>query len=375
MNKFRGHCVRRLSVNSAVADRLLAFINSDAFAVRSRVARSEYWKHFGKRLGAKVSERSVAVTGGSGFYVPPYASTVKRSAHRVLGAVRQPLEATGWLKRRIASRFEFPRLMSYERAFDAVMGHEEVSVPILSAYTVNHIELVRHPNVFANAASVKRHYQAWSGYQASANILNHYYYQNLLRGFVAAEQIGTILEIGAGNGNFVSILYHDWKPVRVVMIDLPESLAVAIAFLSNLFPAARIFMPHEIQAQGIPAEFDFACLTVDQLDLLADSSIDLAVNCHSFQEMTHEQIRIYIELVQRVCRDSGFFFVANRVEKIPCGPDAFRKEQPDPPNRMAEYPWDPRNEMLIQETSRLSRLVQLDAVAIRLERIRKAKRG
>jgi putative sugar O-methyltransferase len=369
------HPVRHLNVNPAVADRLLAFINSDTFAVRSRVARSEYWKHFGKRLGANVHERSIAVTGGSGFYVPPYTSTVKRSAHRVLRAARQPLEAARWVERRIASRFEFPRLMSYERAFDAVMGHEEVSRPILSAYTVNHIELARHPNVFANAASVKRHYRAWSGYQASANILNHYYYQNLLRGFVAAQRLGTILEIGAGNGNFASILYHDWKPVRVVVIDLPEALAVAIAFLSNLFPAARIFMPHEIQPQGFPAEFDFACLTVDQLDLLADSSVDLAINCHSFQEMTHEQIRIYFGLVQRVCRDSGFFFVANRVEKIPCGPDAFRMEQPDPPNRMAEYPWDPRNEMLIQETSRLSRLVQLDAVAIRVERIRKARGG
>jgi hypothetical protein len=38
---------------------------------------------------------------------------------------------------------------------------------------------------------------------------------------------------------------------------------------------------------------------------------------------------------------------------------------------MAEYPWNPRNEVLVHEISKLSRLVQLDAVAMRLERIRK----
>ena len=85
--------------------------------------------------------------------------------------------------------------------------------------------------------------------------------------------------------------------------------------------------------------------------------------------MTHEQIDIYFKLVQRVCRDSGFFFIANRVEKIPCGPDAFAAEQLDPPNRFGEYPWNPVNEKLIYEISRLHRLTQIDAIAIRLERI------
>ena len=130
-------------------------------------------------------------------------------------------------------------------------------------------------------------------------------------------------------------------------------------------------MPNELQADGLPQEFDFAFLTVDQLQVLADDSVDLAINCHSFQEMTHEQIGIYFELIQRVVCDSGFFFTANRVEKIPCGADAFSVEQPDPPNRMAEYPWKPHNSVLVYEICRLSRLVQLDSMANRLERIHK----
>jgi hypothetical protein len=146
---------------------------------------------------------------------------------------------------------------------------------------------------------------------------------------------------------------------------------VAIPFLSNLFPQARLVLPHEIPETGLSGEFDIAFLTVDQLHLIQDSTVDLAINCHSFQEMTQEQIAIYFAMAQRIVRDGGYFFVANRVDKLPCGPDAAEVEQRDPPNRFAEYPWKKQNETLIYEISRLSRLTQLDDVYLRLERIRK----
>ena len=42
-----------------------------------------------------------------------------------------------------------------------------------------------------------------------------------------------------------------------------------------------------------------------------------------------------------------------------------------PPNRMAEFPWNTNNKVVVHEISKLSRLVQLDGVSIRLEQIRK----
>jgi putative sugar O-methyltransferase len=368
---FRRHHLSKLKTNSAVAERLLAFIDSELFAIRSPVAKSEYWKYYGAQLHANVSGNSVEITGASGFYVPQASSGVKRLARKVLRAIKQPTKAARWVGGEISSRIAVPRLMSYSNAFDAVMTHADVSVPIISPYTINHRELAQIPKVFASSTSVKRHYRNWSGYDASANIINHYYYQNILRRFVDNDRIGTVLEIGAGNGNFPSILYHDWAPIRIVLIDLPETLAISIPFLSSVFPDARLAMPHEIQIGGMPEEFDFAFLTVDQVDLVRDNSIDIAINCHSFQEMTHDQIGIYFALIQRVSQESGFFFCANRIEKIPCGPDGFFAEQPDPPNRMAEYPWNPQNEVLVHEVSKLSRLVQLDGISIRLECIRK----
>ena len=347
-------------------------MKSDAFSIHSSVAKTEYWRYFSDQLRTDVNGSSVRVAGHSGFYVPPPASVFTRLVHKLARAARQPSLVGSWVGREVARRFAIPRLMSCEKAFDAVMSSADVSMPVMSAFAVDHRRLAQRPNVFANVASVVRHYEGWSGNKASANIISHYYYQNILRGSAEAGQIRTILEIGAGNGNFPSILYHDWAPVRIVLIDLPETLAISIPFLSSLFPSARIAMPNEIQAGGFPKEFDFAFLTVDQLEVLESDSVDLAINCHSFQEMTHEQIDIYFKLIQRVCRDSGLFFTANRVEKIPSGAEAFSVEQPDPPNRMAEYPWNSANSVLVYEICRLSRLLQLDSMAIRLERISKS---
>jgi putative sugar O-methyltransferase len=360
-----------LKVNYELAQRLQAFIRSDLFAVRSHIAKSEYWEYHADQLRATISDDSVSVEGESGFYVPQKASAIHRAARKVRKALLHPSKAVNWAVGQFMTRVSVPRLMSYEKAFDAVMSCAEVADPELSPFRINHAKLAQCQKIFTSTASVKRHYQNWSGYEASANIINHYYYQNILRGCIGEGQIGTILEIGAGNGNFPSIFYHDWAPIRVILVDLPETLAVAIPFLSSLFPKAKLLMPNEVQADGLSGTFDFAFLTVDQIEILADNICDLAINCHSFQEMTHEQIDVYFKLVQRVCRDSGFFFTANRVEKIPCGPDSFTVEQLDPPNRFAEYPWNPQNEKLVYEVSRLHRLVQLDSISIRLERIRK----
>jgi putative sugar O-methyltransferase len=259
--------------------------------------------------------------------------------------------------------------MSYDQAFDAVMHGDVVSDPDCSRFLINHVNLSKLAGVLPDSASVQSHYSAWSGYQASVNILYHYYYLNILRKFVKPGEVRTVMEIGSGSGNFASIIHHDLVSTRVILVDLPETLAVAIPFISSLFPEAHLLMPHEVSQKGLNSEFDFAFLTVDQVDTIKENSVDLAFNCSSFQEMTHDQISSYFRLVQKICKPAGLFFVANRIEKIPSSEDAYTTDQVDPPNRFAEYPWDPRNHDLVYEISKLSRLVALDPSAIRLQRI------
>lgn len=208
------------------------------------------------------------------------------------------------------------------------------------------------------------------------NIIYHYYYSNLLRGQIANDSIRTIVEIRSGNGNFPSIMWNDWSPKKIILIDLPETLAITYVFLSSLFPNANILLPNEVKSHtvrhgGTLDNIDFALLTPQQLGIIQSESIDLAINIHSFQEMNHEQIDVYFEFIQRVVRNNGYFFSANRIEKIPTGEDAYQIMQTSPPNRFFEYPWKNQNEILINEVSRLHRLVQADAIGIRLERINK----
>ena len=156
-------------------------------------------------------------------------------------------------------------------------------------------------------------------------------------------------------------------------MDLPETLAVAYVFLTKTFPSAAVVLPNECGDAGtpLPQDADFVFLTTEQIDRIGSDSVDLAVNCHSFQEMTRAQIELYFDLIQRACRPGAHFLTANRVEKIPGAPDSHDRPQPDPPNRFAEFPWHPKNHVLVHEVSRLLRLVQPDNVAIRLERIAK----
>jgi putative sugar O-methyltransferase len=239
---------------------------------------------------------------------------------------------------------------------------------ILSPYVINHETLKKSPNVYDSHKSVAMHYMSWAKRIANHNIISHYYFSNLLRGYIPNNKINTVLDIGAGNGNFPSIFYNDWSPIRLIMIDLPETLTTAFTFLSSLFPNANIILPNEIE-EKIPNDFDFILMTPEQIEIIDDNSIDLAVNIHSFQEMTHQQINIYFKLIQRVVRLSGYFFSSNRIEKVPSGADSFTIEQTILPNRFFEYPWNHKNKILINEVSSFQRLVQADASGIRLEEI------
>src|SRR5579863_10501699 len=103
-------------------------MKSDAFSIRSSIAKTEYWKYFADQLRVQVTGDSVQIGGRSGFYVPPPASAVTRLARKLTRAVRHPSEVGTWIGREIGRRFEVPRLMSTEKAFDAVMSSSDVAM-------------------------------------------------------------------------------------------------------------------------------------------------------------------------------------------------------------------------------------------------------
>ena len=151
-----------LNVNYELAQRLQAFIRSDLFAVSSHIAKSEYWKYYADQLRATVSADSVIAEGDSGFYVPQKGTAIHLAARKVRQGILHPSKAINWAVGQLMARGSVPRLMSYEKGFDAVMNCLDVAEPVLSPFRINHAKLAKNQNVFTNTASLKQHYQSWS---------------------------------------------------------------------------------------------------------------------------------------------------------------------------------------------------------------------
>ena len=352
-----------LNVPPETVKRILGFRDSPIYLDIKPDAKSDYWNHFSKELKVNVDDNKVHISGNSGFYVPPRPKYFERFQR----SVRSPIHATKVLFSIVKSIMRSPIRTFYEKAFNLVMGSE----PVHSKYLINHKAMTDVRGVLSTTAEIKRHYKSWSGYSSMHNVINQYYYSNILRNFATPEKVVKILEIGGGSGNLASIFHHDWHTKQIFLIDLPESIVIAATFLASIFPQAKIDLPNEILQSGISEDADFVFLTPNQIELVPENSIDLVINCHSFQEMTHSQIAAYFILVNKVVKDQGLFFCANRIEKFPFGADIFLSNQLAPANRFSEYPWNIEYEDLVYETSQLHRLVQDDNVAIRLQRIKK----
>ncbi|MDA8945076.1 putative sugar O-methyltransferase [Candidatus Pelagibacter ubique] len=343
-------------------ERYQKFLSSEEFKIKKTYTKSEYWQYQSDQTKISISGNTITASGKSGFYVP---NTLKSKFSKFIS---NPLLLISFLKR----KFEIPeiKLLNYFLAFEKVMNSDPISDPDLSPHRVNFHKLKENKKVISSIKDMKKKYFAKNKFPLNNHMVAAYYYYNLLCSYIDLDRKKMILDIGPGNGNLISLLHSEINNSKIIAIDLPETLSSSILFISNLFPEAKILMPHEAKSQNFNL-YDFVFLTPSQIDLLNDNSIDLTINSHSFQEMTHEQINEYFQLIQRIGKNDSHFFTSNRAEKIPCDVNSYIKESSALPNRFAEYPWHKNNHLLIYEISRFHRLVQLDNIYLRLEQIKK----
>jgi len=155
-----------------------------------------------------------------------------------------------------------------------------------------------------------------------------------------AQGARRILEIGSGAG-LVSLGLRRFLGARCVLLDLPEMLAVAFPVLAAYEGEDAVTLPHEIGAT-LP-ETPYVLLTPSQAGLIADGSVDLALNTASFQEMTYEAIGGYFELLRRALARGGLFYCVNdeRCEKVEGAPIEFdRYPWPDEWETVLDRPFD-----------------------------------
>ena len=205
-------------------------------------------------------------------------------------------------------------------------------------------------------------------------MIRSYYYINILNSYIDLPKTKFIIEIGAGNGNLISLLKNHFNSKCIIDVDLPETLILAIPFLKDLFPNANILLPNEINnkiTKDTLLKYDFIFLTPAQTKLIEENLIDLVINTTSFCEMQKSQIAEYINFIQKVCKKDSFFFTTNNVEKIPFDgekhPDNYKNMKP---NRFFDYPFFD-NEILIYQICRFTNFVQPKPSYLRLEKIKK----
>jgi len=351
-------------------ERFHKYLSSIEYNGTSTYSKSEYWEHQSDVVDIQIHGNKITMSGKSGFYFPQKKDARKQIKNKIAKLIGEPFSLIPFIKRKVGIQDSLIARMDYFSAFDKVMDHDPIIDPTLSANRINYEKLKDRPGILASVDDMRQKFFAKDKYELSPYIVKAYYYYSILDGYTDLPQAKAILEIGGGSGNLSSLLYSSISNCTVISVDLPETLCFAIVFIADMFPGASILLPNEEQLYDFN-HYDFVFLTTEQTHLIKENSIDLAINIDSFQEMTHKQIEIYFQLIQRCCSNNSYFFTSNRVEKMPCSPANYQKKTSEPPNRFSDYPWNPANDILIYEINKLMRLVQLDNTYIRLEQVKK----
>ncbi|MAW17709.1 MAG: hypothetical protein CMJ01_04065 [Pelagibacteraceae bacterium] len=336
--------------------RLKNFVSSKLFSEKSKDSKSPYWEHHSRLINFKIENSILEISGASGNYIPE----VKNSYKHFLKLLKITIKDILKVDARGPDSYFF---LNYKKAFNKIMKEKrfsgfqqlEFNKKKILADSYNHCKKIFPFN-----------------YEINDHIIRSYYYLNILNSYLDLNKNLSVIEIGGGNGNLISLIKSHFKSNCVIDIDLSETLLLAVTYLNHLFPNSKILLPNEINFsidEKIMNEHDFIFLKPSQINLIKENSIDLSINSSSFHEMNKMQISEYVQLIQNVSKKGAYFFNTNSVEKIPYDGDKSLPEfKKTPPTRFFEYPYCD-NEILIYQICRFTNFVQHIPFYLRLEKI------
>lgn len=104
-----------------------------------------------------------------------------------------------------------------------------------------------------------------------------------------------VWEIGPGWGGFAHAFKTLFPSVTYIMTDLPQLFLFSATYLSAAFPEAKLhFYDPDAEEPLGPPDADFVFVPNTFLNETRPSSLALAINMVSFQEMTAEQVHGYV---------------------------------------------------------------------------------
>jgi len=176
----------------------------------------------------------------------------------------------------------------------------------------------------------------------ASDIIWHFVANQELSGKTCGQHPLHVLQIGSGSAILPGLMTHALGS-RHVLVDLPEQAAVGFSVLSEIFPNLRVLLPNElVMGETNIEDADIVFITPEQLDWLEQKEFEVAVNMFSFQEMSHDTISEYFELIRTHLKPGGIFYCMNRALK--------RNYDDYSTSEFANYPWSPVDEFLYDFT-------------------------
>jgi hypothetical protein len=322
-------------------------------------AKSDYWKLHSGRARLEVGDDWVRIAGDSGFYIPAEPSAKRELAAKVRRAWKQIVVA-GDRRLGLSAPHALMTSLPADLAYDYVFSRRVAVEDGCYADNPHYFDLARVKPHFATYEQLRDSWFLRGRFQAAAPIVHSAFYHALFNHFRDGEAPLAYLEIGAGNGNLASF-FHYYDRARVVIVDLPETILYSASYLGSIFPEANVLLPNEADGSMSPRDYDFVFLTPAQTELLPDRAFDLVVNCFSMQEMTRAQVAEYFEVIACVGKARAPWCNVNRVEKF-C-------TRAEPPTRAAEYPYDSRSEVLVDQIDEFMQLMTSTPHLLHIERL------
>jgi hypothetical protein len=117
------------------------------------------------------------------------------------------------------------------------------------------------------------------------------------------------MEIGSGYGRFIRVLWMAGRAQRVTLVDLPQSLIFAFAFLRLHFPDAsmKIVKSRQDIYRAMERDHDFVFCPVQFAEDLRPASVDLLINTYSLGEMPQGSVNHLMRLINANLTPAYFF--------------------------------------------------------------------